>query len=135
MIALFLLGELSSERFSEGIRIALDAASQTETLITAADLSDAGQNRARRAILAATRGYGEIRDVFENFPAHVRWVRAMLALGELAQRGGVSGRHRTDHGPVGSLKTFRRAPGTVREGEILSIGQTSTVSTVMPGHS
>jgi hypothetical protein len=85
MIAMFLLGELSSERFGEGIRTALDAAGQKETLITAADLSDADQNRARRTILAATRGYGENRDVFENFPARVRWVRAMLAPGELAR--------------------------------------------------
>jgi len=82
---MFLLGELSSERFGEGIRTALDAAGQKETLITAADLSDADQNRARRAILAATRGYGENWDVFENFPARVRWVRAMLAPGELAR--------------------------------------------------
>jgi hypothetical protein len=85
MIALFLLGELTSERFGKGIRAALMAAGQTETLITAADLGDAGQNSARRAILAATRGYGENRDVFENFPARVRWVRMMLAPGELAR--------------------------------------------------
>jgi hypothetical protein len=85
MIALFLLGELTSERFGKGIRTALMAAGQTETLITAADLGDAGQNSARRAILAATRGYGENRDVFENFPARVRWVRMMLAPGELAR--------------------------------------------------
>ena len=85
MIALFLLGELTSERFGEGIRTALMAAGQTETLITAADLGDAVQNRARRAILATTRGYGENRDVFENFPGRVRWVRAMLAPGELAR--------------------------------------------------
>jgi hypothetical protein len=84
MIALFLLGELGSERFGRGIRSALDAASQTEALITAADLSDVDQNRARRAILAAARGYGENRDVFERFPARVRWVRAMLAPSELA---------------------------------------------------
>jgi hypothetical protein len=85
MIALFLLGELSSERFGNRIRSALDAASQTEALVTAADLGDIDQNRARRAILAKTRGYGENRDVFENFPARVRWVRAMLAPSELAR--------------------------------------------------
>lgn len=85
MIALFLSGEQTSERFGEGIRAALGAAGQAETLITAADLGDAEQNRARRATLSATRGYGENRDVFENFPARVRWVRAMLAPGELAR--------------------------------------------------
>jgi hypothetical protein len=85
MIAVFLLAELSSDRFGRGIRAALDAADQKETLITAADLGDAGQNRARRRILAATRGYGENWDVFENFPARVRWVRAKLVPGELAR--------------------------------------------------
>jgi hypothetical protein len=85
MIALFLLGELTSERWGQGIRAALDAAGQAEALITAADLGDADQNRARMALLAATRGYGEDRDVFENFPARVRWVRATLTPGELAR--------------------------------------------------
>jgi hypothetical protein len=85
MVALFLLGELTSERFGEGIRTALAAAGQAETLITTADLGHAGQNCARRAILAATRGYGENRDVFENFPARVRWVRGTLEPGELAR--------------------------------------------------
>ena len=85
MISLFLLGELTSERFGDGIQTALDAAGQTERLLTAADLGDAGQNCARRAILAMTRGYGENRDVFQNFPARVRWVRAMLAPRELAR--------------------------------------------------
>jgi hypothetical protein len=85
MVALFLLGELASERWGEGIRAALDAAGQAEALITAADLGDAGQNRARRALLATTRGYGEDRDVFENFPARVRWIRARLTPGELAR--------------------------------------------------
>jgi hypothetical protein len=51
MIALFLLGELGSERWGEGIRAALDAAGQAETLITAADLGDADQNHARMALL------------------------------------------------------------------------------------
>jgi hypothetical protein len=37
MIALFLLGELGSQRWGDGIRAALDAAGRTETLITAAD--------------------------------------------------------------------------------------------------
>lgn len=85
MIALFLLGELNSERFGNGIRSALDAASQTEALITAADLGDADQNRARRTILGLTRGYGENRDVFENFPARVQRLPAMLAPSEFAR--------------------------------------------------
>jgi hypothetical protein len=57
MIAVFLLGELTSERFGAGIRVALDAAGQTAALVTAADLDD----------------------------ARVRWVRAVLTPAELAR--------------------------------------------------
>jgi hypothetical protein len=32
-----------------------------------------------------TRGYGEDREIFEHFPATVRWVRAWLTPAELAQ--------------------------------------------------
>lgn len=85
MIAVFLLGELTSERFGDGIRTVLDAASQTEALVTAADLGNADQNRTRRVLLAATRGYRENRGVFENFPLNVRWVRTILTPGELAR--------------------------------------------------
>lgn len=47
-------------------------------MLTHPDLSDAEANLARRALLAATRGYGENRDLFENFPAQVAWTRAGL---------------------------------------------------------
>ena len=65
MIAVFLLGELASERWGAGIRAALAAAGQPELLITAANLGDPDQNHARRELLATARGYGENRDVFE----------------------------------------------------------------------
>ena len=42
-------------------------------------------NQARRALLAATRGYGEDRGIFEHFPATVRWGWAWLTAAELAQ--------------------------------------------------
>jgi hypothetical protein len=85
MVACFLLGELTSARFGAGIRRALAAAGRSERLVADADLADPAANRARRALLATTRGYGENRDVFENFPSEVRWVRAALTAGELAQ--------------------------------------------------
>jgi len=84
MVACFLLGELTSPRFGAGIRRALAAAGKSERLLTDADLTDPAANRARRALLAATRGYGENRDVFEDFPGRVRWTRAVLTAGELA---------------------------------------------------
>jgi hypothetical protein len=85
MVACFLLGELTSARFGARIRRALAVAGWSEHLVTDANLADPADNRARRALLAATRGYGENRDVFEDFSGEVRWVRAVLTAGELAR--------------------------------------------------
>lgn len=51
MIACFLLGELTSERYGAGVRAALNAAGQAERLLTHANLSDQAANRARRDML------------------------------------------------------------------------------------
>ncbi|MFF7946243.1 hypothetical protein [Streptomyces griseorubiginosus] len=82
MVACVLGGELSSRRFGQRLRSHLALAEQSEQLLTHPDLSDAGANSARRALLAATRGYGENRDLFENFPDRVTWTRALLSAGE-----------------------------------------------------
>ncbi|MFE0465302.1 hypothetical protein ACFW1A_39240 [Kitasatospora sp. NPDC058965] len=84
MVACFLGGELSSRRFGQNLLSRLAAAGQAEQVLLHPDLSDAGANSARRALLAATRGYGENRDLFENFPAHVAWTRALLSADEVA---------------------------------------------------
>ena len=84
MVACFLSGELSSRRFGQKLRSRLAAAGQAEQLLTHPDLSEAGANFARRALLAATRGYGENRDLFENFPTQVAWTRALLSADEAA---------------------------------------------------
>lgn len=84
MVACFLRGELSSQRFGPRLRSHLAVAEQPEQLLTHPDLSDAGANSARRALLAATRGYGENRDLFENFPDQVTWIRALLSASEAA---------------------------------------------------
>jgi hypothetical protein len=85
MVACFLLGELTSARFGAAIRRALAAAGTSERLLTEADLADPEANRARRDLLAATRGYGENRDLFAGFPREVRWIRAVLRPDELAR--------------------------------------------------
>lgn len=84
MVAVFLRGELASERFAPAIREALFAVNQPEELITHPDLADAEANRARRAVLARTRGYGEDRELFEFFTAHVEWTWAQIQPVELA---------------------------------------------------
>ncbi|MGO9899669.1 MAG: hypothetical protein ACLP0J_08240 [Solirubrobacteraceae bacterium] len=78
MIACFLSTELTSPRFGPALRASLADVGLPEELLTAPDLSDPQANQARRELLAATRGYGVDRGVFENFPLRVRWVRALL---------------------------------------------------------
>ncbi|MGH7910668.1 MAG: hypothetical protein ACREOV_02995 [Candidatus Dormibacteraceae bacterium] len=64
----------------------MSAAGLSERLLTEADLSDENENRARRDLLGAARGFRQSRDVFdEDFPAGVRWIRARLDRAELAQ--------------------------------------------------
>jgi hypothetical protein len=66
--------------------VELAAAGLSEQLLTQADLADETANRARRDLLGATRGYGQGRWLFdEDFPAGVRWVKAVLTPGELAK--------------------------------------------------
>ena len=83
MVACFLRSELSSERFGDGLRQGLAAIGHAKALLTRPDFSDQDANEARRALLGLTRGYGEDRDLFEHFPAHVCWVRAVLTPDEL----------------------------------------------------
>jgi len=86
MVACFLQGELSSQRFGPAIRHELVACGRSEELLTSPDLTDPRANRVRRALLAATRGYGENRELFdEDFPSDVRWVWAELSPGEMAR--------------------------------------------------
>ncbi|MGO9582312.1 MAG: hypothetical protein ACLP36_05840 [Acidimicrobiales bacterium] len=64
----------------------MTATDLSERLLREADLTDENENRARRDLLGATRGYGQNRDVFdEDFPATVRWIRAELNQVELAR--------------------------------------------------
>jgi len=85
MVAVFLQGELSSERFGAAVRDALVAVGEPERLLANPDLDDEHANQVRNTVLAATRGYGEDRELFEYFPAEVQWVWAQLAPEDLAR--------------------------------------------------
>ena len=111
MVACFLHGELNSERFGQGIRDALRVCGQPETLLTRPDVADQHTNQARRAMLAATRGYGEDRgssSTFRDGPVGVG-----LADG---RRAGAGALHRVlvlerDLGGTGWLPTRPRTSG------------------------
>ncbi|HEY1572254.1 MAG TPA: hypothetical protein VGG05_12990 [Pseudonocardiaceae bacterium] len=85
MVAGFLHGELTSRRFGADLRSQLMTLGRPERLLTHPDLADAEANAARRAVLAATRGYGENRELFQDFPTEVSWVRVVLSAEELAR--------------------------------------------------
>ena len=85
MIACFLGGELTSQRFGADLRSQLMTLGRPERLLTHPDLADAEANAARRAVLAAARGYGENLELFQDFPAQVRWIRTVLSAEELAR--------------------------------------------------
>lgn len=85
MIACYLAGEITSERFGDAIRAALADRGLSDDVVTAPDLSDAAGNRERRALLAATRGWDEDREMFAHFPEDVSWVWARLRPDALAQ--------------------------------------------------
>jgi hypothetical protein len=82
MVACFLRAVQREVR--RAIRSDLAACGLSEGLLTRLDLCDAEANAARCALLAATRGYGENRDLSEGFPAGVAWTRAVLTAVEVA---------------------------------------------------
>jgi hypothetical protein len=78
MIAEFLRAEIDSLRF--GLNTAEEMVRQAATLdvLRHPDLTDAEQIRKRRAILAATRGWGRNEGSFAGFPAAVTWHLARI---------------------------------------------------------
>ncbi|PJN54343.1 hypothetical protein PAEVO_10640 [Paenibacillus sp. GM2FR] len=63
VIAEFLLAEINSDRFKEGILNALR--DHDLNLLIKPNLNDQTENKIRRDILGQTRGYGRNTDLFE----------------------------------------------------------------------
>ena len=63
MVANFLVGELTSERWGQRVREALASAGLSEQVVTDADLTDESANSARRTLLGTLRGYGQDREL------------------------------------------------------------------------
>lgn len=78
MLLAFLRGELTSERFSDDLRAALEASHAAPSLITDGDLGNAAENALRREVMGTFRGYGRNEELFRNFPEHVVWRYAEL---------------------------------------------------------
>ena len=78
MVAVFLRGELDSERFGPRLRATID-----ERLLLEPNLEDEAQNANRRAALTKLRGYESREGLFHGFPHDLRWGRAALTPDEV----------------------------------------------------
>ena len=124
MVAVFLRGELGSERFAPGIREALDAAGVAEELITDPDLRHLEDNAVRRRVLDATRGYEQRIGLFDGFPHDVRWSRVALTPAELGAVRyinwsywlEISGGTRRPADAAGRIRTNLEAYGVANDG-------------------
>jgi hypothetical protein len=76
VIAEFLIAEVNSDRFKEGILNALG--DHDLNLLIKPNLNDQAENQIRRDILGETRGFGRNSDLFENFPTEVKWYKAFF---------------------------------------------------------
>ncbi|WP_339272580.1 hypothetical protein NYE54_14245 [Paenibacillus sp. FSL K6-1330] len=83
VIAEFLLAEINSDRFKEGILNALR--DHDLNLLIKPNLNDQTENKIRRDILGQTRGYGRNTDLFENFPKEVKWYKALFKKQDLKE--------------------------------------------------
>ena len=73
MILEFLKAEYTSVRFSSTLKDVLWDFGCDRNIIFSADMQDAVENRTRKRILGAYRGYGEDRELFERFPEVFEW--------------------------------------------------------------
>jgi hypothetical protein len=73
MVAVFLSGELRSERFAPGTRDAVSTVGADMRLITAPNLADEAENVLRGRVLEETRAYLRRDGLFGGFPDNVSW--------------------------------------------------------------
>jgi hypothetical protein len=85
MVALFLRTELPAARSRDDLRALLERDGVPERVVTAPDLGDDGENRARRRLLTWHRGYGTRTELFDGFPDDVRWQWMAITPAELAR--------------------------------------------------
>jgi hypothetical protein len=73
MIALFLHGEIKSKRFSKKLINIIKKLKLDLNIISNYDLNNETDNDSRRLILKLFRGYGNNKDLFNNFPTNINW--------------------------------------------------------------
>ena len=83
MIAEFLSGELTSDRFGGPIRDELNRNHIPNVFVTQPNVTDASQNSIRRRLLSVTRGYEQRTGLFDGLPRDIKWHEATITKDEL----------------------------------------------------
>lgn len=78
MIAIFLQAEMDSVRFGKSLDKQLKASRIDPEIIKRPDTTDPEQNKQRRLLLREYRGFGQNKELFENFPKDFVWNTALL---------------------------------------------------------
>jgi hypothetical protein len=82
-IAVFLRAEIDSKRYGEKLRALLRRDGRDEDVLRRPHVADAGENAYRRGLLDEHRSYGRRDGLFDAFPLHVDWFRALLSSDEV----------------------------------------------------
>lgn len=80
MIAVFLKGEIVSERFGQEILALLERDGKSHTIVELPDITNTYENAYRRQLLRNYRAY-----LFEELPVQVAWYRTLLERKEVAK--------------------------------------------------
>ena len=83
MIAVFLRGEIDSDRYGEKLRALLLRDGRLPDVLREPDVHDADANAYRRRLLEEHRAYERREGLFLDFPRDVDWHRASLARDEV----------------------------------------------------
>jgi hypothetical protein len=78
MVAVFLRGEVESDRWRAGLLDLLARDGRDESLLTRSDLADPEENAARSRLLDGHRGWERREGLFGGFPRGVEWSYAEL---------------------------------------------------------
>lgn len=83
MVAAFLKAEISSPRFAEDVREAIQSFGGDEAQIIHPDITNEHENELRARILGKYRGYRQNREMFIDIPANLTWLEAELSNNEI----------------------------------------------------
>jgi hypothetical protein len=83
MVAVFLRGEIQSERFAHELLSVMNKLNVPERVVVEPDLQVQHENQLRDELLGDYRGYKQDRKLFEGFPIDLAWFRAELRREEI----------------------------------------------------